>query len=184
MLISILGAIALNRGIEGGESLALSSGFVLSFEAIALPSIFFITAFRFLPGNLAHLGELGETEGTTPYIWLYDLAVIMIESLLCIPMAKLSYSNGRGFFVLLVILLMLDGLWILTMIPQWKKGQRPEPPVYWAVLNVGSAFLLVSSLLVHLPFDALSLPGLLMFTLVFWIVGLTDIVKSAKKWFG
>ena len=110
--------------------------------------IFFITSFRFFVGNQLHLlnPEINTLRGT---IWLYDLIVITLQTLLIIFLGSLCVADQNtkvnyDFFTILTYLYIVDIGWIMS---QWLFGmihteyKRQSIPWPWLILNSG---LLVS----------------------------------------
>jgi len=100
-----------------------TNGLVL--ETFLLVGIFFFTSIRFFVGNQLHLlsPSLLKMPGLT---WLYDLAVIIIQSVVLIFLGGVSAIEVNrkitiGFVDLLITLYVVDVMWIVS---QWVIGKR------------------------------------------------------------
>lgn len=143
----------------------------VTFQTLALFSIFFMTSVRFFIGNQLHLtsDSLIKMPG---FIWLYDLIVIISQCVLFIFMAGVTTlvqnQNARiGFFAILASIYMIDVVWIIS---QWllgkinKNWRRGFIPWAWAILNtVLIIAILVSDYSIH---DLYSNIGLIVMLLV------------------
>lgn len=119
------------------------SGDILLADAL-LPIVFFFVSVRFYIGNYLLL-ENDTVESLHGFNWLYDVMIIMLQSLVIIYLAKTasleaSKSSVVGFIDLLVVLYSIDVAWICS---QWLFGliyptlRRRSIPWGWAVLNAG-----------------------------------------------
>jgi len=143
---------------------------------LTIPSVFYLTLFRFSIGNILHIRAL-ERKELSPRIWLYDFFVISIESLIFLLLGMYTWGNDLGFLKLLLILCFVDVFWIITMIPHHVKKQRPDPlPWAWGLLNIASAIYLTATIWVGLPFpfDSPRSSSLLFFW--FLVAAIIDIV--------
>lgn len=175
VFITILASIALRGGTESLQDIIKNHGFVMIPTIWALPFVFFITLFRFFIGNILHMRTLEKHDRLQPYIWLYDLIFILVESLLFVLMGEFIYVMQVHFFTLLTIALFVDGLWIASMYPIEKKGWRPTVPWAWGLLNTVSGVYLVVLLYPGMPWYPLSTEAIMLTTIVFSIAAIIDV---------
>ena len=158
------------------DSIAVSDSF--KWQSLLLPSTFFFVSMRFFIGNQLHLlsPALEELKGS---LWLYDIMVIVVQSVVLIFMAgtaSIEASRGSyiGFVEMLLILYVVDVLWISSQwvlglaFPSWK---RTFVPTAWAILN--SLLIMGILLLSLLPGDVygdLALVALLVLNILAFVV--------------
>ena len=150
-------------------------GFNIPWKILILPLIFFLTIFRFLVGNILHMRNI-EERITSPIIWSLDLVFVVFESMLFVLMAYFTFDNCQYFCSLLLLLCIVDAVWILPMLGQWKKGLRFKPPLGWGILNFFSALYLVLLLVYEIPFAPLTEEGLSLTFVVFTIAFSIDVI--------
>lgn len=120
----------------------INSGDILLADVL-LPVTFFFISVRFYIGNYLFL-ESDAVDELHGFNWLFDVIIIMLQSLVIIYLAKTasleaSKSSVVGFIDLLIVLYSIDVAWILC---QWLFGliyptlRRRSVPWGWAVLNV------------------------------------------------
>lgn len=122
----------------------------VTWHSSLLAITFFFVSMRFFIGNQLHL--LSKPLSNLPgIVWIYDLMVIIAQSVALIFLAGLSSVSASretslGFVELLIALYIVDIAWIVS---QWLLGRffrpwkRTSIPWAWAVLNT----VLVSSIL-------------------------------------
>ncbi|MGD8505801.1 MAG: hypothetical protein PVF15_03965, partial [Candidatus Bathyarchaeota archaeon] len=138
------------------------------------PLIFFLTIFRFLVGNIMHMRSI-EERSTSPIIWSLDLIIVVFESMLFVLMAFFIVDNCRYFCPLLLLICIVDVVWMLFMLGQWKKGLRFKPPLGWGILNFFSALYLALLLMYDIPFAPLTEKGLAFTFVVFAVAFSIDV---------
>jgi hypothetical protein len=143
----------------------------ITFSTIALVSIFFLTSIRFFVGNQLHL--MSEALTKLPgMVWLYDLIVIITQSILLVFLAgnttvERNPAAGLGLVELLGALYLVDVLWIASqwvagkVVPKWKRNFIPWG---WAILNLSLVILMV--ILGLIVKDIYSVTG------ITWLLGL------------
>lgn len=189
LITSIVGGIALTQGIIIYQKVVSSVGFSIPIEPTAYFLIFLSVWFRFLPGNIAHIRRLERHPTCSINIWLFDISIILFESMVLTFMAEPSARGSLAFFSILSFLLLLDICWALTMFLGVKRGTRPKPETLWLKLNIPSFILsLVPLLSPPLGYNALfgptSIYSLGFLPIFFLAIAFFDIYGSGPDWFG
>lgn len=114
----------------------------LTYGTVVLVIVFFLTSIRFFVGNQLHLlsEELAKISG---FIWLYDLMMIIIQSMILVILGGISsIEESRvaflSFHKLLIFLYAVDVVWIASQrILGWCRNTwcRTIIPTAWAYLN-------------------------------------------------
>jgi hypothetical protein len=146
-----------------------------------LMATFFLTTMRFFIGNQLHL--LSDSLVKMPgLVWLYDLMVIIIQSLVLIFLGGVSSVEVNrnitiGFAHLLVALYIIDVIWIASqwvlgkILPRWR---RVFIPWAWAILN--SVLVVCIVLLNLLVSDLYSPNGMILFFILNLVGFVVDVV--------
>jgi hypothetical protein len=188
LLTSILGGLALTYGVTEIQGQLAIHGFSIPSYSVMIFLIFVFIWLRFLPGNISYIRRLERWPNTSVNLWLFDVSLVTIESMVMIFMAA-SATIPEMFFCSLLALLLLDIFWLAAMHRGAKAKTRPEPQWIWLWLNIPSAVLIAGLLIWYSYFsiDLNSLVGtlaLFIITIVFWAFAIIDIVKSAPDWYG
>ncbi|MDT7540372.1 MAG: hypothetical protein QOE33_276 [Acidobacteriota bacterium] len=122
----------------------------VSWVSLGLFVVFFLTCIRFFIGGLFHLTRK-EFLKRSRIVWFIDFLVISFESTILIFMAGVSNvteSTGvgvrYGFFSFFILLIFVDGAWIIYHAflylgcRRWKEGVKwyEEIPWQWEILNL------------------------------------------------
>lgn len=153
IFISILIGFAFQEMIFTLRQSILESG--ITFGSSLLAATFFFVAMRFFIGNQLHL-QSKNLEEVSGFAWLYDLMVIIAQSVALIFLASLSSIKSSretnfGFFEVLIFLYVIDIVWIIS---QWllnkafSNWRREFIPWAWAILNSVLVFFIVGTNLV------------------------------------
>jgi cytosine deaminase len=143
---------------------------------------------RFIPGNLSHIRRIERWASSTVDVWLTDIAVITMECMILVFMARPSVNQPEQFFWALLSLLLIDVGWLAAMLYGTRKGTRPEPQWIWMWLNIPSIAVLVVFLIGNKTYpEYLALTGnygIFVISITFVICAAIDIYKSSPDWFG
>jgi creatinine deaminase len=189
LLISILGGVGL---IEA--TLLLQDTITKAHGIPGLSIVFFFVYLsiwmRFVPGNLSYIRRLERWPKATVYTWLLDVSVITVESLFLVYMARPSINDVMQFYASVLLLLFLDIGWLAVQVTH-KKGKRPPANDIWLKLNIPSAFLIATSLLlgVYAPDYAqyvgpTGIFGTYIIPVLLYAFAAIDIYYSAPDWYG
>jgi cation transport ATPase len=136
--VSALLAVAFQEAVDAVKGVVQESGF--HWYSLAVFVVFFLTATRFLIGNLKHLHRERELP---EWLWLVDFVVISVESIVLIFMggvASVPFPRRSTFYDLILALFVIDLGWMLG---QWILGEinagwaHKRPHLAWAWLNAG-----------------------------------------------
>jgi hypothetical protein len=153
--ITVLIGIAFKEMIDTIKNPIINNGITINNSFLGLT--FFLVSIRFFIGNQLHL--FSDSFLKTPgLLWLFDLIVIIAESIILIFLGGLCIVDKNlniriGFKEFLVMLFSIDVFWVFT---QWlfgkiiKTWERITIPWDWAKLN---GILLVLLLLSDIIFD-------------------------------
>ena len=138
----------------------------LSWTTLILPLTYFFISVRFYVGNhvILESDDIVVSEG---FNWLYDLMIIMAQSIMLIFLASTSSVEASrktdiDFFEILIALYVVDISWILsqTLIGRiFPKLRRSSVPYGWALLNAAMVISMVVAKLIIV--DIYSTPGLI-----------------------
>lgn len=181
-LVTTLNGFALKNMLESVQQIITTYDFCIPPEVFIFPFIFFVTIFRFLIGNILHLRSLEEHK-THAIIWLYDLLVITLESMLFILMSYFIYDHDNNFVPTLTILCIVDTFWVFSMFPHWRRKQRPEMPWAWGMINLVSFLILFAMVFANFPFAPLSVLGRYTILVVFLFAACLDLGLDYYKIF-
>jgi hypothetical protein len=177
--ITLLIGLAYQEMIPVVRESVRTNGLVL--ETFLLVAIFFFTTIRFFVGNQLHL--LGTGLAKMPgLVWLYDLGVIIIQSVALIFLGGVSSlevnrSISIGFAELLITLYAIDVLWIVS---QWaigkltKSWKRDFIPWVWGILN--TVLIICILLLKAFLSDVYSTLGIVILFAINLIAFIVDVV--------
>lgn len=181
-LVTTLNGFALKNMLESVQKIIMKYGFCIPPEIFIFPFVFFVTIFRFLIGNILHLRSLEEHK-THAIIWLCDLLVITLESMLFILMSYFIYEHYNNFLPILMILCIVDTIWVFLMFPHWRRKQRPEMPWAWGMINLVSFLILFAMIFAQFPFAPLSTLGRYTILVVFLVAACLDLGLDYYKIF-
>lgn len=189
LILSVIGGLALTRGIMVFQEVISSANYCILSEPTAYFLIFLSVWYRFIPGNIAHIRSLERHPTSTINVWLLDISIIMFESMLLTFMAEPSAKGSFIFLIVLAILLLLDIIWVIIMFCGAKKGTRPTPKVLWLKLNIPSFVLVLISIVRPQIgdrdiFGPESYYSLIVLPLFFIVMAFIDVILSGSEWFG
>jgi len=189
LIVSVIGTIALTEGIIAFQKIISSPNYRILSEPTAYFLIFLSVWYRFIPGNIAHIRTLERHPTITINVWLLDLSIIMLESMILTFMAELAAKGSFIFLIILAILLLLDIIWGIIIFWGAKKGIRPGPEFLWLILNIPSFVLVLISIVRPRIGDGdIFGPGsyysLIVLPLFFIAMAFIDIKLSGPEWFG
>lgn len=189
LILSVIGGLALTRGILVFQETISSANYCILSKSTAYFLIFLSVWYRFIPGNIAHIRSLERHPTSTINVWLIDISIVMFESMILTFMAEPSAKGSFIFLIVLAILLSLDSIWVGAMFFGAKKGTRPAPKVLWLKLNIPSLVLvLISIVMLQIGYEDIFGPksyySLIVLPFFFLLMAFIDIKLSGPEWFG
>lgn len=143
--------------------------------------IYFTIAIRWALGGYFHLKFLEEET----YIWIIDLIIISGEYFLIFLLPILSLIDRKGFFIVLLIILSADILWLLVdrILNEFLfKKEIKDAPFIWVKINVVT-FVIVILLLLIQPNFVNNLFEMVIILLLFVIFSIIDLYMTLNLYF-